>query len=324
LKIEIVNKQSAVYSKLQTFIAKHNLLFHQPEWISCYPQDSLHQCAILNNNDDVVGCFIYYLFKKATFKFVITPPFSPDMALFYINPAESVVGKNSFDKDLVTELASWFDKLYIPYINLNLPNEVVDTQPFIWKKYVSRNRYSYLIDLSKNKEELLNNLSSEKRKSLNKAVKDNLQVEESTDYKLVYSLIIKSLERNDKAKNIAILKHILCSFASTKNAFAFVALQEGKPIGATFCLIDRYKAIYLLGGFDSTNKHHGAGVSCMWQSILKAKDLGLAYFDFEGSMNVSIERYFREFGGRLTPYFCVEKIKPGLKLLLAIKKHNPV
>ncbi|MCC6372738.1 MAG: hypothetical protein IT236_17165 [Bacteroidia bacterium] len=81
--------------------------------------------------------------------------------------------------------------------------------------------------------------------------------------------------------------------------------------------------MYLFGVFDSENKHHGAGVSCMWQSILKAKEMGLSHFDFEGSMNEKIERYFREFGGELVPYFCIEKIKPSLSAVLKLKGQLP-
>ena len=58
----------------------------------------------------------------------------------------------------------------------------------------------------------------------------------------------------------------------------------------------------------------------MWQSILKAKELNLEYFDFEGSMNETIERYFREFGGELQPYICLEKIKPTLQVLFSLTR----
>jgi hypothetical protein len=324
LKVELVNTTSDVYPKLVDFTRKHHLFFNAPEWLKNYPAAQIFQAGIFNNNGDVIGCFNYFRFKKAVFKFVISPPFSPNIELFYVNPAESVVGRNSFDKDIIAAVTSYFDSLKVEYINVNLPEEVVDTQPFIWKGYTSKTRYSYLIDLSATKETLWGNLSSEKRKSVNKAEKDGLVIQASADYKLVYSLIIKSLERNDKAKNLQILKNILFSFANPENSFAFVAYHNNVAIGATFCLSTKEKAVYLLGGFDSENKHHGAGVSCMWQSILKAKELGLKYFDFEGSMNTTIERYFREFGGKLIPYFCVEKIKPGLKALLAIKKHNPI
>ncbi|MCW3076075.1 MAG: hypothetical protein JWO32_684 [Bacteroidetes bacterium] len=324
MKIEKAHNGSDVYSKLQNFISAHKLLFNSAAWLKNYQSDNISLCAILNNNSEIIGCFHYYTFKKAIFKFVITAPFSPNIDLFYINPSLSVVGKNSFNKEISETVANYFDSLKVPYVNINLPDNMLDTQPFIWKGYLSRTRFSYLIDLSVNESQLWDNLSSEKRKSINKAGKDGLVIEQSTNHQLIYSLIIKSLERNELAKNQEIIRNILFSFSTPQNSFAFVAYNNSLPIGATFCVINNNKAIYLFGGFDSENKHHGAGVSCMWQSILTAKKLGLNYFDFEGSMDSKIERYFREFGGELISYFTVQKIKPLLKLVLRIKKHNPI
>lgn len=324
MKIEVIHTNSVHASKFKNFVSQKALLFHSQEWINNYPEDKLVQCAILNKNEDVIGCFIYFVFKKFKFQFIITPPFTPDIQLTYINPAESVVGKNSFTKDILALLADYFNQLKSPFISLHLPKGIVDSQPFIWKGFASKLRYTYLVDLSKTTEELWDNLSSEKRKSINKAVKDELQIKQSDNAALVYDLIVQSLDRNDQAKNLGILKKIIFDFANSTNSFAFLAYQNEKPIGATFCLINQTSAVYLFGGFDSANKHHGAGVSCMWQSILKAKQLGLRYFDFEGSMNSSIERYFREFGGDLHSYVCVEKINPLLNLGLTLKKEKLV
>lgn len=324
MKIEQVNTKSTLYPALSSFIQKNGLLFNAPDWIRIYPEHQIHQCAILNNNNEVIGCFCYYSFKKAIYKLFITPPYAPDIELFYVNPSESVVGKNTFNKETSEAIAGYFDSQKHEYLNLNLPQDIIDTQPFTWRGYTSRTRYSYLIDLSPAPEVLKANLSSEKRKSLNKAEKDGVEVHETKDYELVYSLVAKSLERNEKLKNSAIIKNILFSFARNENSYAFVAKQNGRAIGATFCLINKRKSLYLFGGFDADHKHHGAGVACMWQSILKAKELGLGYFDFEGSMNASIERYFREFGGQLVPYFCVEKVKPTFKILMSLRGRRPV
>ncbi|MDI1354708.1 MAG: GNAT family N-acetyltransferase [bacterium] len=320
MKIEQIHKNSADFQKLKSFVEKHQLTFNSEAWLRIYNEQSIFQCAIFNNNNDVIGCFIYYRFRKSVLKFVITPPFAPDVELFYINPSESVVGRNSFDKEVMTTLAAYFDALHVPYLNLNFPATVIDTQPFTWKGYTAKTRYSYLINLSQGQEELHANLSSEKRKSLNKAEKDGLIIQQTRNHELVYSLIVKSLERNHVAKNLSILRSILFDFADENNSFAFVAYQNNEPAGAAFCIVDGQKAVYLFGGLEPANKHHGAGVSCMWQSIIKAKELGLKWFDFEGSMNASIERYFREFGGTLTPYFCVEKVSWMLRPLLLLKK----
>lgn len=324
MKVVEIENSTLEQNALSVFVGRQALLFNSSNWLNVYPKQNIRQCAILNNNNEVIGCFIYYFFKKGGIPFVITPPFSPNNALFYINPAESIVGRNSFDKELFIALADYFTGIKAPYFNLNLPYHARDTQPFTWKGFTSKTRYSYLIDLEQTEETMWTNLSSEKRKSINKAQKDQLLVHETVDYKVVYELILQSLERNDKDRNEHIIKNILFSFANEQNSIAYLASQDGKPLGATFCVIDRNRAVYLFGGFDSENKHHGAGVSCMWNSILTAKRRGLAIFDFEGSMNKSIERYFREFGGELTPYFCIERIKTWLKIPLKWVGHNPM
>lgn len=324
MKIVPLNNDPVLNEAFQEFVDKHQLFFNSAAWLKNYNEQQLKQCLILNNNNDIIGCFIYYVFKKAFLKFIISPPFTPGIDLFYINPSDSVVGKNSFNKDVQEVLVNYFESQNAAFINLNLPFHIIDTQPFIWKGYTSRTRYSYLIDLAHSEETLKNNLASSKRRSLAKAEKDGLTIKETNDYQLVYSLILQSLERNDVAKNKTILKNILFTFANAHNAIAFVASNDNKAIGATFCLVNNQKVIYLLGGFDAENKHHGAGVSCMWQSILKAKQMGLKHFDFEGSMDPDIERYFRDFGGELTPYYSVEKIKTFLKPLLHLKGHRSV
>lgn len=319
MRIKEIDSRSEHYPALQRFVEAKGLLFQSEAWLAVYPPAQLLRYVILNKNDDVIGCFTCYRFRKMGFSFIITPPYAPAIDLYYTNPAESVVGRNSFEKELLSLVADLTDRLGASYVNLNLPYHVTDTQPFIWKGYESKARYSYLLDLSQSEEQLWNNLSSEKRKSINKALKDGIDVRETQDYALVHDLVVKSLERNGKHRNPELLKHILFSFSTEQNAFAFVAYHQGRPVGATYCVVAGDKAIYLFGGFDAENKHHGAGVSCMWRSILRARELNLTGFDFEGSMYAPIERYFREFGGTLTPYFCVEKVSPLLRLLLKLK-----
>jgi hypothetical protein len=324
LKIEAIDNQSGLYPRLQDFVSQHQLLFNSRQWLQNYSSDQVVQCAILNNNREIIGCFVYYRFKKSIFSFAISPPYSPSIDLFYINPSVSVVGKNSFTKEVLDEVAAYFDTLGVSDIDINLPDQVVDTQPFIWKGYVSRTRYSYLLDLSLSQEQLWDNLASEKRKSINKASKDGLRIAQVQDLQLVYPLVLQSLERNGQDKNTAIIKNILFSYASPANSFAYIAYYNDLPIGASFCVINKNKAIYLFGGFDAGNKHHGAGVSCMWHSILKAKDMNLAWFDFEGSMNPAIERYYREFGGKLVPFYNLRKTKLLVKILMTLKGHHPL
>jgi hypothetical protein len=60
----------------------------------------------------------------------------------------------------------------------------------------------------------------------------------------------------------------------------------------------------------------------MWESVKHAKDLGLRYFDFEGSMVPQIETYFRGFGGRLTPYYRINRASLPIEIILKFFKRR--
>jgi hypothetical protein len=115
------------------------------------------------------------------------------------------------------------------------------------------------------------------------------------------------------------LDAILFRFASDQNCYAFCTYRDDTPVACSFVVHDRETAYYLLGGYHTELKHHGAGVMAMVSAIRHAKALRLRLFDFEGSMVPAIERYFRGFGGSLTPYFTVNKaflpVEIGLKFI---------
>jgi hypothetical protein len=67
-----------------------------------------------------------------------------------------------------------------------------------------------------------------------------------------------------------------------------------------------------MGGADPDLRNSGAHSLLLWDSILFTSRF-VKKFDFEGSMNENIERFFRAFGGRQMPIMNVYK-KPSIKL----------
>ena len=87
--------------------------------------------------------------------------------------------------------------------------------------------------------------------------------------------------------------------------------QDGEPLGAVWIAWDEKRAYYLLGGYDQSGKSNNAVALAMWRAIqFTANDLKLPEFDFEGSMIPAIERFFRKFGGTLTPTYTLHYQRP--------------
>lgn len=319
MKIIPLNSRENLLNLWKVFQEKHASLFFSADWQLIYEGKDLRVCLVLNNNEDIIGAFQYLQFKKGFFKLAITPPFCPSIGLHFINPAESVVGRHSFTKEILTAVSAYFSEQKLHLLDLALPSSVTDTQPFTWNHMKATLRYSYWINLGQTEEDLWAKLASEKRKSISKAIKDGLVIEQTEALPIVADLIVDSLRRAGALNNEALIRKIIAP-AMSKHALVFTAKKNGDLLAATFCVRDGQKVVYLFGGTTSENRHHGAAVSCMWQTILLAKKQGAELFDFEGSMQPGIEKYFREFGGDLISYAAIEKRHPVLDIFMRIRK----
>ena len=159
----------------------------------------------------------------------------------------------------------------------------------------------------------------QKRNHIKKAKKDGICVDEVADTDELRSLVLKTFARQDAAFSDNDMDNILSKYPPGRNSYCFISRNQGVPIAGVYTVYDSRTAYNLITGYDDALAHSGAGPLAMWHAILKAKEMGLRVFDFEGSVIPPIERYFRGFGGQLTPIFSVHKawlpIEMGLKML---------
>ena len=297
--IKDLSYPTIIYDKLSIFHNKDLLRIYEP---------FINVIGIFNNNDQIIGLFYYFKNFKWGLNYIIPPPFIPFNGLIINIESEKEERKNSFLKEVHQMIHNYFihseKALFIRFV---LPPNFIDTQVFQWNKWRVKVNYTYQLNLMKSEKELFEGLSSEKRKSIRKSEKDGVLIKQENNYSIVKDLVLKTFQRQNKNINKKYLEKILLEWANPNNSFAFVAYLNEKPIATTFCVYDQNTSYYLLGGYDAVNAHHGAGVSCMWNSILKSKHLGKKCFDFEGSMLPQVERYFRDFGGSIVPYYVCEK-----------------
>lgn len=82
-----------------------------------------------------------------------------------------------------------------------------------------------------------------------------------------------------------------------------VRKMDEKILAYGFFAHDTKYLYYLVGGADRIEDPKGlAGSIILWNGILRAKALGLD-FDFEGSMNPGIAKFFKSFGGQSHSYW---------------------
>lgn len=284
--------------------------------------DNLLIYGIFDEGDSLIGLFYLYKERKSGFTIYRNPPFTP-----FIGPVVKVEVQSPIKiarkyRHILSLMAETLDKLQFSVISLSLERNISDTLPFIWKKFKVVPGYTYIIDLNKSTEELYRNMTSERRNDINKAIRDKLVARKVSNNDIIKSLVLNTFLRQKKNISEYYLDKILFEFADESNSFAFVTFKEDIPIAGVFCVYDRLTAYYLLGGYDSELKHHGAGALALWEAIKHSQEIGLRYFDFEGSVVPKIENYFRGFGGILTPYFRINKAWLPIEILLKLYKRE--
>jgi len=299
----------------------HGTIFNTDAWTKLF-NDCITYYGIYNKGDELIGGFILYREKKYGLSFYRNPPFTPEVGPFLKVDASNPVSIMEKWKEALSLISEFIDTLPYSVVSVALNKNIQDMQPFLWRKFKVSPGYTYVIDLSVNHEDIWKGMSNERRKNVNKGSKDGLIARKITEYETVKELVLKTYSRQDKEVNKLYLDKILFDFAKEHNSYAFVTFDKEIPVGCAFCIYDNKTAYYLLGGYDSANKHHGAGAMSMWEAIKHAQKLGLKYFDFEGSMVPQIERYFRGFGGQLTSYYTVNKAIFPLEVILKLIKRE--
>jgi hypothetical protein len=300
---------------IQVLSEKATSVFLSNKWLGIYDA-GLEAYGIYNRAEQIIGGFVLYRQKRSGITYYRNPMYMSTINLFFDNKSQNKAKILSENKKVMKAIADFIGNLSYGVLSIYFPETHIDMQPYYWQGYKVVPNYTYHIDLSKSVDDIEKNYSTERRNDLKKAIKDGVEVRRVENFTEVKQMVSNTFNRKEKDLDVAFIDNILDKFADNENSFAFVSYQNNKPIAASYCIYDKEKVYYLLGGYDSKNKHQGAGALAVDAAIKYSKELGISIFDFEGSMLPEVEKYFRGFGGDLIPYYSINKAKLPLEMAL--------
>jgi Acetyltransferase (GNAT) domain len=191
---------------------------------------------------------------------------------------------------------------------------VIDMLPFISAGYSISLRYTFRIDLS-DLATVWSNMTDKRRNDIRKAERDGFTIDSEGSMQEIVSLYTGSFQRQGRAARFNELADPRDEMLRAHNQRrCFVARdRSGETVAGIYMVWDEKCAYYLYGGYGVTAAHRGAGALAMWEAIRHAgSHLGLRRFDFlAGGRLGQIERFMRDFGGRLTVAFIAEYQRPS-------------
>jgi lipid II:glycine glycyltransferase (peptidoglycan interpeptide bridge formation enzyme) len=178
MKIKIISESDK--EKYEELSLSYGSIFNTYQWLKNFDNISIY--GIFDRGNSLIGGF--HLFKERRFGLTIyrNPPFTPLIGPFIKIDTQNTVKVISKYREVVSLLDDFLDKLNYSIISVSLGRNIVDTLPFIWKKFKVIPGYTYVLDLNKSLDELNKGMSVKRRNDINKAIRDELIVKKIDDF----------------------------------------------------------------------------------------------------------------------------------------------
>lgn len=291
-------------------------LFLQYDWLSSIAEPDNWDVALVGTNNDVQAFMPYFRKRKLQFEIITVPPLTPYLGPWIHYPeGQKEATRLSFEKKMMEQLIGQLPKTdkFIQYFH----PEITNWLPFHWNGFEQSTRYTYVIDDMSDSDKLYDNLQGNIRREISKA-KKILTVSETDDVSILHHLKEKDYESKGEEINYSqdYFERIYSMLSKKGAGKAWLAKDvKGNVVASLLLAWDTDSAYYLAGATDPNKKNTGAMSLLMWTAILYASGV-TNKFNFEGSMVEPIERFFRAFGAKQTPYFEIRKTDSKLLKLL--------
>ena len=242
-----------------------------------------------------------------------SPPLTQTLGPWVSLSATNYTKKLAQEKDLIQEL---YNKLppHIEY-NQNWHYQRTNWLPLYWLDYDQTTRYTFRIGELSDLDQVWNDFQGNIRREIRKAKnKEGIIIRTDLSIDDFLELNKKVFIRQDMTSPYSwdLVKDIYHAANKNNAGKIFIAVDnEGRHHAGALIIWDENSAYYLLGGGDPELRNSGATSLCMWEAIQFTATVTKS-FDFEGSMIEPIERFFRAFGARQTPYFNISKTSSRL------------
>jgi Acetyltransferase (GNAT) domain len=294
-----------------------NAIFQQPWWLDAVAPGRWEE-ATVERNGRVVARLPFVVRGRRPLRLLSMPPLTQTLGPWVERSAASPARALGDELALLEELegalppSQGFVQAFSP--------TVLNALPFHWAGYRLEVQYTYRLAGIRSEELLWDGLRGNIRREIRKA-RRLVEVRDDLGLDRLYSVWIKTYARQDLEPpvSLAALERLEAACAARGARTMLFAQDEAQRLhAAAYFVWDHNGAFFLLGGGDPELRTSGASSLLMWEGIRRAGAV-TDVFDFEGSMLKPVERFFRAFGSRQTPYLRVSRLGPSARAAFTVQ-----
>lgn len=295
--------------KYRTFAQAAPLpLFAQPWWLDIVcPQG--WEAAITEKGGTITGIWPYALRRKFGVSFLRTPvltPYAGPVVFFPGDLKES--NRDGFEHDVLSQLLPQLPQADVWH--LSMPPGLKQAGLFASYGLSISARQTFLLDLSLPEEVLFQQFKESLRRSIRQAQHQYIISDEPALLPQLHQFHKNTLKGKNTSQlhNEKMLEQLMRAAVEKKQSRLYAAHDlKGELQALLWNAWDGERSYYLMGARSPESESHRAMSLLLWQAIQDAQARGNLYFDFEGSMDPGVERFFRKFGARRELYLVLKK-----------------
>jgi Acetyltransferase (GNAT) domain len=281
-----------------------NAIFQQPWWLDAVAPRRWGETTV-ERDGRVIARLPYVVRGRRRMRVLTMPPLTQTLGPWVEQSAASAPRALSEELELLTALeaalppAESFVQHFAP--------AMLNALPFHWAGYGLELQYTYRLK-GLAEDAVWQGMRGNIRREIRKARK-RVEVRDDLPLDRFHAVWAKTFERQQLGVPASLVQlDRLDAACAARGARALLSAHDDddRIHAVAYVVWDTNAAFYLLGGGDPELRTSGASSLLLWEGIARARSV-TDVFDFEGSMLAPVERYFRAFGARQTPYLCVSR-----------------
>jgi len=281
-------------------------LFLKDWWLDAVCKD--WDAAIVKNGDKVSGIWPYCMENRINVSIIRDQVLTPYMGPFVFYPNDLKHSKrDNFQHETIAALLDEMPEAKVWHLSAFPGLKQVGL--FTTHKFDVQVRQTFIMPLSDKIEDIFSRLHEDYRRNVRKAEKEITIANEPEMLQQLWGYQKATLDKKDVRMHFTQpqLQAVFDACNEHGCTALWVARKEGEAEAILWQVWDDVQAYYLVGSKNPLSNDNRAMTALIWHAIAHAASLGKTGFDFEGSMDQGVEKFFRNFGGKRQLYLVLRK-----------------
>lgn len=281
-------------------------VFARPWWLDATGTN--WDVAISRKGDMIRGIWAYPIEQKLGVTLIRNPFFTPYLGPSVFFPTDiKEANKDAFEYETIADLLQQLPPAQV--WALAVQPELKQAGLFKRAGLQQSVQQTFLIDLAADEATLLSNMKESLRKNLRQAAPEVNIIADNSLLPQMYVYYNSMLTRKGKGSYVAQaqLQRLHDACVANNSGTLWVAKTGDTIHGILWHVWDGHTSYALSVAQNPDSDNYKAMSLLLWHAIKEAKKMSHTHFDFEGSMDEGVERFYRNFGGMRALYLILSK-----------------